>query len=253
MCGLSHVVVGRGRDESSGGSGVACVEENACALALEFSLLLLHRQGRQTPNTHTHSQLPVASGKVVVLWVLGFERVRSEGRLSSFVANQSQTTLHRHIKQPAVLPLTLIVLTTPLTHKRAFPHPTPTRYTGRALYFLLADHFKSLAASPRRKPPPPRTTPSMKVTEAFSLLGLSPSTPPDEGTVRAAFKELALPFLALGEGDSLRHTRLWELCQAYEVRVCEAQEALRTCMSSFSKVSIQCRGHWPAGWLSCPA
>jgi len=59
----------------------------------------------------------------------------------------------------------------------------------------------------------------MQVNEAFSLLGLSPSPPLDEGVVRAAFKELALPFVALGEGDSLRHTRLWELCQAYEVRV----------------------------------
>ncbi len=59
----------------------------------------------------------------------------------------------------------------------------------------------------------------MKVKEAFSLLGLSPSPPPDEGDMRRAFKELALPFLALGEGDSLRHTRLWELCEAYEVRV----------------------------------
>lgn len=59
----------------------------------------------------------------------------------------------------------------------------------------------------------------MQVHEAFSLLGLSPSPPPDEGAVRAAFKELALPFLALGEGDAQRHTRLWELCQAYEVRL----------------------------------
>lgn len=70
----------------------------------------------------------------------------------------------------------------------------------------------------------------MKVNEAFSLLGLSPSPPPDEGTVRATFKELALPFLALGEGDSLRHTRLWELCQAYEVRLGEKKTPARVCL-----------------------
>lgn len=71
----------------------------------------------------------------------------------------------------------------------------------------------------------------MKVNEAFSLLGLSPSPPPDERTVRAAFKELALPFLALGEGDSLRHTRLWQLCQAYEVRVKHKKPPARVCFS----------------------
>ena len=70
----------------------------------------------------------------------------------------------------------------------------------------------------------------MQVNEAFSLLGLSPSPPPDEGVVRAAFKELALPFLALGEGDSLRHTRLWELCQAYEVRAKHKKVPARVCL-----------------------
>ena len=96
-----------------------------------------------------------------------------------------------------------------------FPHP---HGTGRPETRAAREVFEVIGDAARPRPHRPTTT-AMKVNEAFSLLGLSPSPPPDEGAMRGAFKELALPFLALGEGDSLRHTHLWELCEAYEVRV----------------------------------
>lgn len=202
-------------------------------------------------NPHSHALLPaphqcdMTSGKVGSSSGLRGKHVRAFKR--GFITSSSNSSSHSynkalskearkhgcslvlppsptttHTTQPATTTtdsLARLLLTHSATHTNVPFPPAPTRY------YTDRPRARRRLQTPRRSCSSPTTlalqpsTPRMKVNEAFSLLGLSPSPPPDEGAVCGAFKELALPFLALGEGDTLRHTRLWELCQAYEVRV----------------------------------